>query len=240
MTEPIPQEIDEATGLPIGPLVANPAPAQRPGRVVLQGRYCRLEPLDPATHGEGLYVASTPPDAKARFLYLPVEAHPDRADFDAWAESKAVSVDPMYFTVFDNRSGQIGGRQSYLRIDPANQSIEIGDIYWGPSISQTPITTEANFLFAKYAFEELGYRRYEWKCNALNEPSCRAAIRFGFLYEGRFRRAAIVKGRTRDTAWYAMTSDEWPNIKRAYETWLDPSNFDEQGQQRTRLAAGDR
>ena len=240
MTEQIPQEIDAATGLPIGPRVADPAPSTRPERVVLDGMYCRLEPLDPITHGDGLFVASTPPDAKARFLYLPVEAHRDRADFNAWAEAKAVSTDPMYFTVIDTRTGLIGGRQSFLRIDPANQSIEIGDIYWGPSISRTQVTTEANFLFAKYAFDELGYRRYEWKCNALNEPSRRSALRFGFLYEGLFRRAAIVKGRTRDTTWYAMTSEEWPAIKRAYEEWLDPANFDGHGRQLLPLTAGAR
>jgi RimJ/RimL family protein N-acetyltransferase len=233
----IPQEPDSSTGLPVGPVVTRSESAQRPERIVLHGRYCRLEPLDPDAHGDQLFAASTPVDAAARFLYLPVEAHPDRADFDAWITSRATSIDPMYFVVIDNETNLIGGRQSFLRIDPPNQSIEIGDIYWGPSIARTRITTEANFLFATYAFDVLGYRRYEWKCNALNAPSKVSAIRFGFSYEGLFRRAAIVKGRSRDTSWYAMIDEEWPAIKRAYEDWLDPGNFDDQGQQRTSLAA---
>lgn len=237
MANQTPQEIDSATKLPIGTLVANPAPARVPERIALEGHYCRLEPLNPERHGDQLFAASTPPDAAARFLYLPVQAPVDRRDFDAWITTRSVSVDPMYFVVIDKSTGLIGGRQSFLRIDPSNQSIEIGDIYWGPSISRTRVSTEANFLFAKYAFDVLGYRRYEWKCNALNAPSRSSALRFGFSYEGLFRRAAIVKGRSRDTAWYAMIDDEWPDIKQAYEQWLDPENFDAAGQQRTSLRA---
>ncbi len=237
MTELIPKEIDPTTGLFIGPRLANPAPAGRPERIVLEGRYCRLEPLDPARHNDQLFAASTPSDAASRFLYLPVDAPKDRTEFDTWLSSRATSSDPLYFAVIDKGTGHVGGRQSFLRIDPANQSIEIGDIYWGPSISRTRVTTEANFLFATYAFDVLGYRRYEWKCNALNEPSRRAALRYGFTFEGLFRRAAIVKGRTRDTAWYAMVDDDWPRIKRAYENWLDPSNFDASGMQHSPLRA---
>jgi RimJ/RimL family protein N-acetyltransferase len=237
VTEQIPQEIDSATGLFIGPFVTNPLPAARPERIVLEGKYCRLEPLDPRRHGDQLFAASTPPDAASRFLYMPEGAPADRPDFDAWIESKAASNDPFYFAVIDRATDLVGGRQSFLRIDPPNQSIEIGAIYWGPSISRTRVTTEANFLFASYAFDVLGYRRYEWKCNALNEPSRRAALRYGFSYEGLFRRAAIVRGRTRDTTWYAMIDEDWPRIKRAYENWLDPSNFDGEGMQRSPLRA---
>lgn len=235
MNSQIPQEPDAETGLPIGPLLADPRPAARPERVVLEGRYCRLEPLEPQRHGDQLYTASSPDDARARFLYLPVDAHPHRADFDNWITTRAPSTDPMYFAVIDKAAASVGGRQSFLRIDPPNRSIEIGDIYWGPSIARTRVTTEANFLFAGYAFDVLGYRRFEWKCNALNEPSRRAALRFGFSCEGIFRRAAIVKGRSRDTAWYAMIDEDWPTIKRAYENWLDPGNFDPTGTQRTPL-----
>jgi RimJ/RimL family protein N-acetyltransferase len=231
----IPREADPETGLPIGPKLANPSPARRPERIVLEGRFCRLEPLDAGRHGDELYRASTPSDAAARFLYLPVAAHSTRAYFDAWITSRAVSPDPLYFAVIDKRSGRSEGRQSLMRIDPASQCIEIGDIYWGPAISQSQVTTEANYLFAKYAFETLGYRRYEWKCNALNMPSRRAAERFGFTYEGLFRRATIVRGRSRDTTWYSMIGDEWPGLKSAYERWLDPSNFDSAGKQRQRL-----
>jgi RimJ/RimL family protein N-acetyltransferase len=230
-------EPDPRTGLPVGPVMTNPLPAQRPGPVPLVGRYCRLEPLDPARHGDDLFVASTPPDAVARFTYLSIDPPADRAEFDAWLTEATTNTERAYFAVVDAQTGRAEGRQAYMRIDPPHQSIEIGDIYWGPTISRTRISTEANFLFARHAFDNLGYRRYEWKCNALNEPSRRAAARFGFTYEGTFRRNMITKGRTRDTAWYSIIDEEWPQIMAAYEAWLDPSNFDDAGQQRRRLAA---
>ncbi len=237
MSDRIPQEIDRVSGLPIGPRVAHLQPAKRPERVVLDGRYCRLEPLDPKRHGEDLFEASTPPDAHARFLYLFEEPPASRAEFQAWLERSAASVDPLFFAVIDKATGRCEGRQTLMRIDPAHQVIETGSIYWGPAISRSRVTTEANFLFAQYVFDGLGYRRFEWKCNALNAPSRVSALRFGFSYEGLFRRAVIIKGRTRDTAWYAMIDEEWPRLKAAYEAWLDPKNFDEHGQQRTALSA---
>ena len=233
----IPREIDAVTGLPIGPMLVDPAPAKPPERIVLDGRFCRLEPLDPVRHGDQLYAASTPPDAAQRFQYLPVSAPKDRAEFDAWISARAAMTDRLYFAVIDKRTGRAEGRQSLLSIDAANQSIEIGDIYWGPAIARTPVTTEANLLFATYAIERLGYRRYEWKCNALNAPSRRAAERFGFTYEGHFRRNAIVRGRSRDTSRYAMIGEEWPVLKAAYEQWLAPANFTADGKQKTALRA---
>ena len=233
----VPREIDPASGLPIGPRLADTAPASRPDRVVLDGRFCRLEPLDPAKHGDDLYRASTPPDAAARFLYLFEEPPASRAEFEPWLQTSAASADPLYFAVIDKRTGKVEGRQTLMRIDPPNRVIETGSIYWGPAISRTPVTTEANFLFAKYVFETLGYRRFEWKCNALNAPSRVAAERFGFTYEGHFRRAVIVKGRSRDTSWYSMISEDWPRIRAAYQAWLAPANFDAIGQQRTKLMA---
>ena len=234
--EQIPTVSDPETGLPIGPVLARTAPAVRPERIVLDGHYCRLEPLDPVRHGDDIWRAVTPSDAARRFLYLPVAAPASRAEHDAWMESRAGSGDPLYFAVIDKRTGRAEGRQSLMRIDPVNQAIEIGDIYWGPAISRTAISTEANYLFACYAFDRLGYRRYEWKCNALNLPSRRAAERFGFTYEGLFRRATIVRGRSRDTTWFAMIEEEWPGLKAAYESWLDRANFDAEGRQRTSLA----
>lgn len=231
----IPRETDRATGLPIGPEVADASPAQRPGRVVLEGRFCRLEPLNAARHGDDLFRASTPPDAAARFLYLFEEPPVDRADFQLWLEQVAKSEDPLFFAVIDKRSGRAEGRQTLMRIDPAHCVIETGSIYWGPAISRTPVTTEANFLFAKYVFDELGYRRFEWKCNALNAPSRSAAERFGFSYEGHFRRAVIVKGRSRDTSWFSMLAEDWPRVRKAYATWLAPENFNAEGMQRTSL-----
>ena len=234
--EQIPREIDVATGLPVGPMMTNAKPAKRPERVVLNGRFCRLEPLDPGRHGDQLFKASTPPDAASRFQYLPIAAPKTRAEFDQWITTRAVSTDPFYFAVIDKRTGQVEGRQSLMRIDPANQSIEIGDIYWGPAISQSPVTTEANVLFARYIFDALGYRRYEWKCDALNAPSRRAAARFGFTYEGHFRRSRINKGRSRDTTWFAIINEEWPAVTAAYETWLAPANFDADGRQKAALS----
>ena len=220
----------------VGPLLANPASAKVPERIVLEGRFARLEPLDAKAHGDQLFAASSPADAPARFAYLPEEPGMDRSAFDAWIANRAASSDPLFFAVIDKRTGTIEGRQTLMRIDPANQAIEIGNIYWGPAISRTPVTTEANFLFAQYAFDALGYRRYEWKCNALNVPSRKAALRFGFTYEGHFRRSNIVKGRSRDTSWFSIIDEEWPAIKRGYEAWLSPENFDSQGQQRDTLS----
>jgi RimJ/RimL family protein N-acetyltransferase len=223
----IPQEPDPRTGLPIGTLVDRAEPALPVTTQQLVGSYCRLERLDAQRHGDELFVASNPPDAAERFLYLFTEPPATRAQFDAWMTSSVASVDPLYFAVVDIATGETVGRQSYLRIDPRQQSIEIGDIYWGPRVSRTRLATEALFL---------GYRRFEWKCNALNAPSCRAALRFGFSYEGLFRRAAIVKGRTRDTAWYSIIDEEWPQIKAGYEAWLAPDNFDAAGNQRVTLS----
>ncbi|MCH9673038.1 MAG: GNAT family N-acetyltransferase, partial [Gammaproteobacteria bacterium] len=158
-------------------------------------------------------------------------------DFAAWMDTSVKSQDPLYFAVIDKRTGRAEGRQTLMRITPEHQCIEIGNIYWGPAISRTPVTTEANFLFAHYAFETLGYRRYEWKCDALNAPSRQAATRFGFRYEGHFRRAVIIRGRTRDTSWFSIIDDDWPALKAAYQQWLDPGNFDGDGQQKTRLSA---
>ena len=233
----IPQEIDGESGLPIGPMLPDPAPAKPPERVLLDGRYCRLEPIDPKRHRDELFAASTPPDAARRFRYLFDTVPKTIGDLDEWLAKAHASNDPLVFAVIDKRTGRVEGRQTLMRIDPANQSIEIGNIYWGPAISQTQVTTEANFLFAKYVFDTLGYRRYEWKCDALNAPSRKAAERFGFTYEGHFRRAVINKGRTRDTTWFAIVSEEWPAVKAAYERWLDPANFDAKGQQKTSLSA---
>jgi RimJ/RimL family protein N-acetyltransferase len=231
-----PYEIDVESGLCIGPHVTCAEPAARPQRVVLEGRYCRLEPLDPESHTAELFEAATPPDAAARFRYLPVPAPKVKDELMAWVVDAAKSEDPMFFAVIDKRTERVEGRQALMRITPEHQCIEIGNIYWGPAITQSPVTTEANYLFARYVFEELGYRRYEWKCDALNSPSRRAALRFGFRYEGHFRRHVIVRGRSRDTAWYSIVDEDWPALKMAYEQWLAPGNFDLKGMQLTRLS----
>lgn len=210
-------------------------PRPRPARVVLEGRYVRLEPLDPGIHGDALYAASSVPDADGRFAWLPETPPQSRAEFQPWLDKAGASEDPLYFVVIDKASGKVVGRQTLLRIDPANGVIEIGHVYWGPAMACTRGATEAQFLFAQYVLGGLGYRRYEWKCNNRNAPSKRAAERFGFKFEGIFRQHMVVKGENRDTAWYAMIDKEWPALARAYDAWLDPGNFDGGGNQKQRL-----
>jgi RimJ/RimL family protein N-acetyltransferase len=209
---------------------------ERPQRIVLEGRYVRLEPLSARAHGDGLYAAATEGDADARFRFLPTETPPaSREAFQPWLDKAEASLDPMYFTVIDKASGKVGGRQTMMRMDPPHGVAEIGHIHWGPLIQQKPATTEALYLFARYLFDDLGYRRFEWKCNNNNEPSKRAALRYGFQFEGVFRKHMIAKGQNRDTAWYAMTDDDWKAAKPAFEAWLDPGNFDADGKQMRRL-----
>jgi RimJ/RimL family protein N-acetyltransferase len=210
-------------------------PRPRPERKVIDGRYARLEPLSAAKHGDGLYEASSVADVGGRFAWLPDYPPETRADFQPWLDRVEASEDPLFFTVIDKASGKVAGRQTLMRIDAAYGVIEIGNIYWGPLISRKPAATEAQFLFMKYIFDDLGYRRYEWKCNNRNEPSKRAAERFGFKFEGIFRQHLVVKGENRDTAWYSIIDKEWPDLRRAYEAWLDPVNFDGDGQQKRRL-----
>jgi RimJ/RimL family protein N-acetyltransferase len=215
--------------------LSNWQPRPRPERKVLEGCYVRLEPLDPAKHGDGLFDASTVVDADGRFAWLFENPPQTRAEFQTWLEKVAASQDPLYFAVIDIATGKVAGRQTLMRIEPNHGVIEIGSIYWGPLISRKPAATEAQFLFTKYVFDELGYRRYEWKCHNDNAPSKRAAERFGFKFEGIFRQHMVAKGANRDTAWYSIIDKEWPALKKAYEGWLDPGNFDRDGAQKKRL-----
>ena len=206
-------------------------PCPRPARVVLEGRYARLEPLSLA-HADGLLAASV--DARS-FDYLFDVPPADLADLKAWITQKAKSEDPLFQAVVDRATGVAGGRQTFMRITPEHGVIEIGNILWGPAIARTRVATEALYLAASYVFDELGYRRFEWKCNDLNEPSKRAARRFGFAFEGVFRQHMWAKGANRDTAWFAMLDRDWPRLRAAYERWLEPSNFDAAGRQRAQL-----
>ena len=233
---PIPTEIDAQTGLPIGPKMANLSPAALPLRETIDGRYCRLEPLNADQHGAELFAASTPADSASRFMYLGEEPPTSESDLKRWAESASQSDDPLFFVVIDKRTGRVAGRQSFLRITPTQQSIEIGNIYWGPDIAGTQVATEANFLFAQHAFETLKYRRYEWKCNDANAPSMVAAARLGFTFEGTFRLDQINHGRNRNTAWWSVIEDEWPDNRAAFEAWLRAENFDADGQQKRSLS----
>jgi len=206
----------------------------RPERATIEGRYCRLEPLEPRRHGDQLFAASMAPGAEERFRYL-FEAPQSRADFDAWLARSAASEDPLYFAVIDSASGRCEGRQALMRIVPEHGVIEVGSILWGPAIARTRVATEALFLCARYALDDLGYRRFEWKCNALNEPSRRAAARFGFTFEGIFRQHMMVKGESRDTAWFSIIDKEWPPLRQIFERWLDATNFDHKGRQKKRM-----
>ncbi|GKX34959.1 MAG: acetyltransferase GCN5 [Rhizobiaceae bacterium MnEN-MB40S] len=207
----------------------------RPERTALEGRFARLEPLSAAAHGDGLFSAATMDDAAARFTYLPEIPPSSRADFQPWLETAQASDDPLYFVVIDKANGAVGGRQTLMRITEGMGVIEIGHIYWSSLIARTPVTTEAFFLFARYVFDTLGYRRFEWKCDNANAPSKRAVLRFGMTPEGVFRQAAVVKGRNRDTAWFSIIDAEWPVLRNAFEQWLDPANFDGEGRQFRRL-----
>ena len=209
-----------------------PSPARLPQRVTLDGRYARLDPLGPQ-HVADLYRAAA--GQEQRFSYLFETAPASEEAMADWVARAAAKDDPLYFAVIDKATGRAEGRQSLMRITPEHGVIEIGGIYWGPDISRTRVTTEALFLHARYVFDELGYRRFEWKCNDLNEPSKVAARRFGFTFEGVFRQHMIIKGQSRDTAWFSMLDGEWPGIRAGFERWLEPENFDADGMQKSKL-----
>lgn len=209
---------------------------EAPLAISLTGSEVALAPLS-ASHRDDLYALSTAKGAEDRFRYL-FEHVPTPESFEQFMVKACASKDPMYVAVIRKEDGRCLGRQSLMRITPDHGVIEIGNILWGPDMARTPMATEALYLHARYVFETLGYRRFEWKCNALNAPSRRAALRFGFRFEGVFRQHMIVKGLSRDTAWYAMLDHEWPRIKQHFERWLSPENFDGNGHQRTQLRAG--
>lgn len=209
-------------------------PRPRPQRLTLEGRYARLEPLDPKRHGDALFEASMAPGAEQRFRYL-FDAPMDRGAFEAWVDRSSKSEDPLFYAVVDRATGRAEGRQALMRITPEHGVIEVGNILWGPAIARTRVATEALFLHARHIFEDLGYRRFEWKCHAQNEPSRRAAKRFGFEFEGIFRQHMVHKGANRDSAWFGMVDSDWPALKAEYERWLAPSNFDAEGAQKSRL-----
>jgi RimJ/RimL family protein N-acetyltransferase len=201
--------------------------------VTLAGRHAILERLNAARHGPALWDAF-----KGRhelWTYSSQGPFSDVAVFNVWLAQRAAIEDPFYFTVLD-RNGRALGVTTLMEIRPGMRVIEVGHIVYGPALQRTPLATDAQFLLARYVFETLGYRRYEWKCDALNSASRRAAERFGFTFEGIFRQHMILKGRSRDTAWFSMLDSEWPRAKEAFEGWLAPTNFDAAGKQQRRLA----
>jgi len=227
------QELN-ALGQPIGVAVANwnPPPAPSPDPMI--GRYCRLEPLDASRHAADLHAANRVDVEGRNWTYLPYGPFETPAGYAAWVETIAGTPDPQFWAVVDLATDNAVGVASYLRIDPAAGSIEVGHINFSPLLQRKPAGTEAMYLMMQRAFT-LGYRRYEWKCDALNAASRAAAQRYGFSYEGIFRQARLTKGHNRDTAWYAAIDSEWPALDRAFRQWLDPSNFDQQGRQHVAL-----
>jgi RimJ/RimL family protein N-acetyltransferase len=222
--------------LPVGFRVDGWKAPHRPPRDPMIGRRCRVEPLDPAAHAAQLHAANMLDASHRNWTYLPYGPFASLDDYAGWLDAVTQAADPMFHAIIDLATGEAIGVASYLRIDPIAGSIEVGHINYSPKLQRTIAATEAMYLMMKRAFE-LGYRRYEWKCNALNMASRAAAQRLGFSYEGVFRQARVDKGRNRDTAWYAMIDKEWPALDRAFQQWLHPSNFDRKGRQLTSLTA---
>jgi RimJ/RimL family protein N-acetyltransferase len=229
----MPQETNEL-GEAIGFAVRDWCAPELPSRQSMVGRTCRLEALDAERHAGDLHEANSQDRENRIWTYL---AYGPYESFDAyrkWAEDVSRGSDPLFHAIVDAATGKAVGVASYLRISPANGSIEVGHINYSPLLQRTPAATEAMYLMMKRVFES-GYRRYEWKCDALNARSRVAAQRLGFSFEGIFRQATVYKGRNRDTAWYAAIDREWPGLENAFTRWLDPSNFDADGGQRLRL-----
>lgn len=224
-------------GQPIGFPVEGWTARQRPPPTAITGRFCRVEPLDSGQHPAELYAANSEDCDGRMWTYLPWGPYDRFDDYLAAIEAGLLREDFITYAVIDAAGGKAVGVASYLNINPAAGSIEVGGIAYAPALQQKPAGTEAMYLMMRRVFDELGYRRYEWKCNALNAPSRAAAGRYGFRFEGIFRQADVVKGRNRDTAWFSITDSEWPGIKAAFERWLDPGNFDGEGRQRMSLSA---
>lgn len=220
---------------PIGEPLPDWQAAEPPPRRPLDGRLCRIEPVDPDRHAGDLFAAFAEDRDGRIWTYLPYGPFATRDAFQAWLRESCLGDDPLFHALVDKQSGRALGMASYLRIAPEIGVIEVGHINLAPRLQGTTAATEAMALMMRRVFGELGYRRYEWKCDALNAPSCRAAERLGFRFEGVFRQATIYKGRNRDTAWYSVIDKEWPALARAYAAWLDPANFDAEGRQRRRL-----
>ena len=213
-----------AYGQPIGDVVPSWTTRPRPPREAMAGRFCSVEPLDPKRHGSDLWRYLCVEGNPRNWTYLPYGPFDDEAVFQAWLAERALSEDPLFHAVLD-ASGRAAGLASYLRIEPVNGAIEVGHIHFAPLLQHTATTTEALYLFMRRAFAELGYRRFEWKCDSLNLPSRQAALRLGLVFEGIFQQATVVKGRNRDTAWFSATDGEWPRLAAAFEAWLEPANF---------------
>ncbi|WP_328972517.1 GNAT family N-acetyltransferase [Streptomyces sp. NBC_00239] len=226
-----------AVGQPVGEPVPDWTPRPAPARVCLEGVRCRLEPLDALRHADDLFASyATAPDGRD-WTYLPTERFDRAEDYREWALGAAAGDDPLHYAVIDRSTGRAVGTLSLMRQNPADGVIEVGYVVFSPLMQGTPLSTEAQYLLMSYAFDELGYRRYEWKCDDRNEPSRRAAERLGFTFEGIFRQALVYKGRNRDTAWFSVLDRDWPLLRKAFRAWLAEDNFDADGRQQRSLSA---
>jgi len=223
-------------GQPIGFPLPNWSARPRPPRTAMEGRVCRVEPIDVDRHAADLHAANLEDKEGRNWTYLAYGPIATREEYRDWMRKTCLGDDPLFHAVIDLKSGRAVGVASYLRIDPAPGVIEVGHINYAPQLQRTVAATEAMFLMMRRVFDELRYRRYEWKCDAVNAPSRAAALRLGFRYEGIFRPATVYKQRNRDTAWYAIIDRDWPTLKARYERWLDPANFDAAGRQRRKLS----
>src|SRR5437763_1336651 len=225
MTQPI--------GFPVPDWSARP----RPPRTAMEGRFCRVEPIDPKRHAADLHAANLVDTTGANWTYLGYGPFETLDEYREWMTRTCLGDDPLFHAVISRHSGRAAGVASYLRIDQSVGVIEVGHINFAPPLQRTPASSEAMYLMMRRVFDELGYRRYEWKCDALNAPSRAAAERLGFQYEGMFRQATVYKARNRDTCWFSILDSEWPALKRGFEHWLDPANFDANERQRRQLAS---
>ena len=228
-------QLRNSFGQPVGMPVPDWTPRPRPPRTPMVGRFCRVEPLDIAHHAADLFQANGDDASGANWTYLGIDAPQGFEAYRDYMGRMAAGDDPFFHAIVD-AGGKAVGVASYLRIDPPNGVIEVGHINYSPRLQRKPAATEAMYLMMRRVFDELGYRRYEWKCDDLNAPSRAAAARYGFVFEGIFRQAVVYKGRNRDTAWFSITDKEWPAVKAGFERWLDPSNFDAEGRQKAGLA----
>jgi len=229
-------EISNDLGQPIGFPLPDWQTCEHPRGAIMQGRLCRMEPVDADKHAHDLFVAFGQDQDSRNWTYLPYGPFDTEEELYSWISSTCISDDPCFFSVIDLATGKAIGVASYLRIDPGVGVIEVGHIHFSPLMQGRPISTEAMYLMMRQVFDIWGYRRYEWKCDALNRPSCAAAQRLGFMFEGIFRQATMYKQRNRDTAWYSILDREWPVVKAVFESWLEAGNFVADGGQKTSLS----
>ena len=220
---------------PIGQRVPNWRPLERPATKPLVGNFCHLEPIDINNHSNQLFSNLSADNSGESWTYLPYGPFPTIVEFEEWLKETIADRDTLLYAIMDVNNKQPIGIAGFLRINSAHGTIEVGHLHYSTFLRQSPAATDAMYLMMSYAFDELHYRRYEWKCHSLNQPSRNAALRLGFTFEGIFRQCNVFKDRNRDTAWFSVIDSEWPELKEKFKRWLSRDNFDERGKQKVRL-----